>query len=194
MVSAINRLDGGRTRARTWDPLITNQRKSLILLSYFTNTLKKEGNKSMGCKETANRAAAAEKRVADGLPYLIWKLGNPMRVRGAWGRARLDDMREAAAALSATLARIDALEAALAGRVIAAPTYFPMHGGVGLMGERGAEAVMPLARGPDGRLGVRAGSGAAPLAITVNIATPDADSFRRPAARITVADVRTRRS
>lgn len=154
----------------------------------------------MGCKETANRAAAAEKRVADGLPYLIWKLGNPMRVRGAWGRARLDeegtqnDMREAAAALSATLARIDALEAALAGRVIAAPTYFPMHGGVGLMGERGAEAVMPLARGPDGRLGVRAGSGAAPLAITVNIATPDADSFRRPAARITGADVRTRRS
>ena len=36
------------------------------------------------------------------------------------------------------------------GGVVAAPTYFPLGRGLGLMGERGAEAVMPLARGPDG--------------------------------------------
>jgi len=41
-------------------------------------------------------------------------------------------------------------------QVINRPTVFPFAKGVGLMGEAGPEAVMPLSRGPDGRLGVRA--------------------------------------
>lgn len=69
------------------------------------------------------------------------------------------------------------------GGVVGGPTLFPMRSGAGLMGERGAEAIMPLQRGPDGRLGVRAGAGAAPQ-ITVNISTPDADSFRRSEAQV----------
>jgi phage-related minor tail protein len=74
------------------------------------------------------------------------------------------------------------------GGVIAAPTYFPLRGGHGLMGERGAEAIVPLARGPDGRLGVRAGGGAAqPIAVTFNVTTPDADSFRRSEAQVSAA-------
>ncbi len=65
------------------------------------------------------------------------------------------------------------------GGVIGTPTYFPMTGGgVGLAGEAGPEAIMPLARGPDGRLGVR-GEGGGGASISVTIATPDADSFRR---------------
>jgi lambda family phage tail tape measure protein len=41
------------------------------------------------------------------------------------------------------------------GGVVAGPTIFPMAGGnVGLMGEAGPEAVMPLRRGANGRLGV----------------------------------------
>ena len=41
------------------------------------------------------------------------------------------------------------------GGVVAAPTVFPMAGGdVGLMGEAGPEAIMPLKRGANGRLGV----------------------------------------
>lgn len=65
------------------------------------------------------------------------------------------------------------------GGVIASPTYFPLAGNsTGLAGEAGPEAIMPLTRGADGRLGVAsAGGGAAN--VTVNIATPDADSFRR---------------
>lgn len=64
------------------------------------------------------------------------------------------------------------------GGVIATPNFFPLPGNrVGLAGEAGAEAIMPLARGPDGRLGVAAAGGAAPN-VTVNIATPDAESFR----------------
>ncbi|MCE3246615.1 MAG: phage tail protein [Geminicoccaceae bacterium] len=74
------------------------------------------------------------------------------------------------------------------GGVVAAPTYFPLARGMGLMGEQGAEAVMPLARGPDGRLGVRAaGAGAGPVQVTVNIATPDAESFRRSEAQVAAA-------
>ena len=73
------------------------------------------------------------------------------------------------------------------GGVVAAPTYFPLGRGLGVMGERGAEAVMPLARGPDGRLGVRTGGGGRPLSMTVNIATPDADSFRRSEAQVSAA-------
>ncbi|MGP9821288.1 phage tail tape measure protein [Salinarimonas sp. NSM] len=74
------------------------------------------------------------------------------------------------------------------GGVVAAPTWFPLSGGLGLMGERGAEAILPLARGPDGRLGVRggAGEGAAPT-IVVTIQTPDAESFRRSEAQVSAA-------
>ena len=74
------------------------------------------------------------------------------------------------------------------GGVVASPAYFPLGRGLGLMGERGAEAIMPLARGPDGRLGVRAAGGAErPLTVTVNIATPDAESFRRSEAQVAAA-------
>lgn len=46
-----------------------------------------------------------------------------------------------------------------AGGVVSSPTLFPMaNGGTGLMGEAGAEAVMPLRRLRDGRLGVGAAS------------------------------------
>jgi hypothetical protein len=45
------------------------------------------------------------------------------------------------------------------GGVVGQSTYFPMRGGVGLMGEAGPEAIMPLSRGPDGSLGVRAANG-----------------------------------
>lgn len=65
------------------------------------------------------------------------------------------------------------------GGVIAAPTFFPLgQGGLGVAGEAGAEAILPLSRGPDGRLGVSTQGGSASN-VTINIATPDAESFRR---------------
>ena len=38
--------------------------------------------------------------------------------------------------------------------IVNTPTLFPFANGIGLMGEAGPEAIMPLERGPDGSLGV----------------------------------------
>jgi phage-related minor tail protein len=78
------------------------------------------------------------------------------------------------------------INAFAAGGVIGAPTYFPLSaGGLGLAGEAGPEAIVPLARGADGRLGISSvGAGATP-SITVHIATPDPASFHRSEAYIT---------
>jgi len=70
---------------------------------------------------------------------------------------------------------------------VSAPTFFSSGGGLGLMGERGAEAIVPLARGPDGRLGVASGGQGGPVNVTVNIAASDAESFRRSQVQITSA-------
>jgi hypothetical protein len=45
------------------------------------------------------------------------------------------------------------------GGIFDTPTFFPMASGMGLMGEAGPEAVMPLTRGKDGKLGVKASGG-----------------------------------
>jgi len=76
------------------------------------------------------------------------------------------------------------------GGVVAAPSYFPLAGGTGLMGERGAEAILPLARGPDGALGVRAEGGGRAVSVTVNIATPDVEGFRKAEAEVAAAIAR----
>ncbi|KRB01359.1 hypothetical protein ASD83_07590 [Devosia sp. Root685] len=61
------------------------------------------------------------------------------------------------------------------GGVIATPTYFPLGGALGLAGEAGPEAIMPLARGADGRLGVAGGGGG--VNVTFNVTATDARSF-----------------
>jgi phage-related minor tail protein len=82
--------------------------------------------------------------------------------------------------------RLGAIKPFAAGGVIGAPTYFPLtSGGLGLAGEAGPEAIMPLARGADGRLGVAMDDAAAPAQVTVQIATPDVGSFRRSEAYLT---------
>lgn len=70
------------------------------------------------------------------------------------------------------------------GGVVSGPTMFPMRGGrSGLMGEAGPEAIMPLRRGADGSLGVAAQGGGA-IQVTMNISTPDAESFRRSQSQV----------
>ena len=45
------------------------------------------------------------------------------------------------------------------GGVVNKPTIFPMANGIGLMGEAGAEAILPLRRGSNGKLGVQSTGG-----------------------------------
>lgn len=73
------------------------------------------------------------------------------------------------------------------GGIVSQPTFFGSGGARGLMGERGAEAILPLSRGPDGRLGIAGQGGGASNVVNVNIATPDVHSFRQSEAQVTSA-------
>ncbi len=68
------------------------------------------------------------------------------------------------------------------GGIVSTATGFGMRGGMGVMGEAGPEAIMPLARGPDGKLGVRGGGGG--ISVVMNISTPDVQGFERSQSQI----------
>ena len=70
------------------------------------------------------------------------------------------------------------------GGVVSQPTRFPMRGGTGLMGEAGPEAIMPLTRGADGRLGVAAAGGGRPVSVNITVNTPDVAGFARSQGQI----------
>src|SRR5215207_4992090 len=76
------------------------------------------------------------------------------------------------------------------GGIVGSPTLFPLGAGMGLMGESGAEAIMPLARDSDGRLGVRTGASRS-VNVTFNISTPDTEGFKRSQSQISAAIFRT---
>jgi phage-related minor tail protein len=71
------------------------------------------------------------------------------------------------------------------GGVIASPIGFPLSGQrLGVAGEAGPEAILPLTRGRDGRLGVAAEGGQQPINVTFNVTAQDAESFRRSEGQI----------
>lgn len=63
------------------------------------------------------------------------------------------------------------------GGLLNGPTMFGTSSGVAIGGEAGTEAVMPLTRGPNGKLGVMNHGGGG---VTVNIQTPNYQSFAHP--------------
>ncbi|XUY27526.1 phage tail tape measure protein [Agrobacterium sp. rho-8.1] len=70
------------------------------------------------------------------------------------------------------------------GGVVSSPTFFPMGGDMGLMGEAGSEAILPLKRGADGSLGVASAGGGSGTQIVFNVTASDAASFRRSEGQI----------
>jgi len=72
------------------------------------------------------------------------------------------------------------------GGVVGGPTYFPMFGGrTGLMGEAGPEAIMPLKRGKNGKLGVETSGQADNIVInqTFSFAANGDESVKRIIAK-----------
>jgi lambda family phage tail tape measure protein len=60
------------------------------------------------------------------------------------------------------------IQAFARGGIVNGPTLFPFAKGIGLMGEAGPEAIMPLRRGRDGNLGVMS-SGGGTTNVVVNV-------------------------
>jgi len=54
------------------------------------------------------------------------------------------------------------------GGIVSKPTLFPMADGMGLMGEAGPEAIMPLKRGRGGKLGVQSSGGVGNIVVNVD--------------------------
>lgn len=71
------------------------------------------------------------------------------------------------------------------GGIVNRPTLFPMKNGMGLMGEAGAEAIMPLKRGSDGKLGVTAqGGGSNVVNVSVNASGTSAQGNTMKASQL----------
>jgi phage-related minor tail protein len=84
---------------------------------------------------------------------------------------------------SATNPALPKVQAFAKGGVINRPTFFPNSGGIGLMGEAGPEAVLPLRRNSAGQLGVAANP-APPVHVSMTVNASDAQSFQRAEAEI----------
>lgn len=133
---------------------------------------------AIGSRLIALTARLAAKPLASGLSSLLNALGDSAGETGGEAGG------EAAPFARGGIFQGGRVTPFAAGGVVAAPTYFPMAAGTGLMGEAGPEAIMPLARGPDGRLGVAAGGAVRPVSVNVTIATPDPAAFRRSEAQV----------
>ena len=70
------------------------------------------------------------------------------------------------------------------GGIVDRPTIFPMADGMGLMGEAGAEAVMPLKRGRDGKLGVQSSGGIGNISVNVNASGSTVEGDSNQAAQL----------
>jgi phage-related minor tail protein len=68
------------------------------------------------------------------------------------------------------------------GGVVNAPTYFPTSNGMALAGEAGPEAILPLSRGSDGKLGLAGAAGA--VTVNFNVTASDARSFAASEAEL----------
>ncbi len=77
------------------------------------------------------------------------------------------------------------------GGVVSEPTAFGFSNKLGVMGEAGPEAIMPLRRGSDGRLGVAAAGAETSPNIIFNVQASDATSFKKSEAQITALLART---
>jgi lambda family phage tail tape measure protein len=102
---------------------------------------------------------------------------NPSAPGGDWmaavGRMNSTSNYAKGAAFAANNIVPYAMGGAFTNSVVSKPTLFKFAQGgtmrTGLMGEAGPEAIMPLSRGANGKLGVASTGGSAPVSVTVNV-------------------------
>lgn len=185
-------LGGARAVAAAFDAEIGRMRESMIFTGREVNTL----SKSIG---------GGLKRAFDGLIFDGMKLSDALRevartMAGSVYNVAMKPVQDAvggaiAAGMNNLLSGLFPFEKGgnfsqgrvmpfAKGGVVTAPTIFPMRSGRGLMGEAGPEAIMPLARGADGRLGVQSAGGGRPVNIVMNVTTPDVQGFARSQSQI----------
>lgn len=70
------------------------------------------------------------------------------------------------------------------GGIVNKPTLFPMANGMGLMGEAGAEAIMPLKRGANGKLGVQASGGVGNIVVNVDASGSSVEGNSQQSAQL----------
>ena len=108
------------------------------------------------------------------------------------GEVSIADSREEAEALSEVMGDLErrserfgaALTSAMQAAVTGGKGLDDVLRGLGLMGEAGAEAILPLKRGSDGALGVAAPAGGGGAQIVFNVTATDAASFRKSEGQI----------
>lgn len=123
------------------------------------------------------------KDIANGLNQI---LGDLFPGASSGGNSSSDGGTNAASGGLPSLFGLPPIMPFASGGVIGAPTYFPLpSGGLGLAGEAGPEAIVPLSRGSDGTLGIAMSGARSPTNVTVQIAAPDVASFKRSEAYIT---------
>ena len=185
-------LGGTAAMAGAFDGELRRMRDSLVFTGREVNTV-------------ANGIGGGLRRAFDGLVFDGMKLSDALRMVG---KSMIDSIYNAAmrpvqqavggaiaSGLSGLMSSIMPFEKGGAfaqgrvmpfaeGGVVSSPVMFPMRGATGLMGEAGPEAILPLARGADGRLGVRAGGEGRNVNIVMNITTPDVAGFQRSTSQI----------
>jgi len=170
--------------SQTLDTLGTRTRELAIGANAFSRAMTSAFTASVvGGKQFDDVLKSLTLRLSDMAVRLAFK---PLEKSIAGGLSGLlSDLTGSGTSAGVSFAAVSgAVKPFASGGVIGTPTYFPlMQGGVGLAGEAGPEAIMPLSRGPDGKLGV-AGRGGG-NSVIIQIATPDLDSFRRSENYIT---------
>jgi phage-related minor tail protein len=131
------------------------------------------------------------RQILDSLPSLFLQAGLQLIVQGQWplglgfiaaagstalisgyvnGRTTKDEDADRNArgnVFNEALARAYAKGGAFTSQIVNSPTYFRHGGGLGLMGEAGPEAVIPLKRMANGDLGVESGGGGARVVVNI---------------------------
>lgn len=158
---------------------------------------------SLGTTAALTGLLAAQSGVVSGLTAAYWALAAAKAAAGAvgGGGGSLPVPSTVVPSASGNVFTAGRIIPFANGTVVTRPTFFPMAGGnIGLMGEAGEEAIMPLSRGADGKLGVLARGGGnnadASLVdslisnllppVNVTVYTQDANSFKSPRSQMQV--------